>query len=219
MGTSSSGSRVAPAAGPTVELTWPLWQTSRSPYSGAPRWSLRGPPRRSSHDPCSGALLRRWRDPALPCKRPARSGLRRWRHGAGRLSSGADVSGQGQRGSSVGRHGSPPPWWIRSLRPPSLPSPADLVNSDGGSSTGATDLASGERAGLLRIRCRSPHRRAASTPYTSRVASPFPSLSVSAASGPRAGTACEISHASWAGPARKSAHSAVPGPKARPVAL
>ena len=100
----------------------------------------------------------------LPCKRPARSGLRRWQHGAGRLSSGADLSGQGRRGSSVGRRGSPPPWRIRSPRPPSLPSPVDPVNSGGESGTGATDPASGERAGLLRIRRQSPRRRAESTP-------------------------------------------------------
>ena len=105
---------------------------SRGPCSGAPRWSSRGPPRRSSCGPCSGALVRRWRDPALPCRQPVRSGLRRWRHGAGRLSSGADVSGQGRRGSSVGRRGSPPPWRIRSPRPPSPPSAADPVNSGGG---------------------------------------------------------------------------------------
>ena len=40
-------------------------------------------------------------------------------------------------------------------------------------------------------------------------------LSPSLSRGPWAGTACENGHASRAGPTRKSAHSAVPGPEAR----
>ncbi|XP_066316487.1 uncharacterized protein [Miscanthus floridulus] len=119
--------------------------------------------------------------------------------------------GRGGHGSSAGRRSSPPPWRIRSPRRPSLPSPTDPAPVQRIRRVASALATSGSGVDLL-----GDERRRPPTPLERRRPSP---LSLSAATRPRTSTACGISRASRAGPAQKSAHSVVPGPKIRPVAL